>query len=298
MTRSRLPAEQKSWIGLTPYGFITPAYLLFFAFMLGPAIFAIVISFFRWGGMRPPEFIGLANYERIFRDEVFWVSVRNTVLYSATSIFIVVPLALLLAVALNSPSLRFKMLWRAVYFAPIVTSTVAVSQSFLMLFSREFGLVNLTLARVGIGPIDWLGSRSLARIPVIIVIIWRWTGLTSIYFLAGLQGIPAELYDAAQVDGAGRIRRFWNITLPQLRPMSLFVSVIVLIGSLQIFDEPQILTGGGPSNATRSVVQYLYLRGIEQFRFGYAATIGFILFVSIFLLSLVQMGAFRGRTRE
>lgn len=266
--------------------------------MLGPAVFAIIISFFRWGGLRPPEFIGLANYERILGDEVFWISVRNTAIYSATSIFIVVPLALFLAVALNSPSLRFRNMWRAIYFAPIVTSTVAISQSFLMLFSREFGLINLTLARFGIASIDWLGSRTLAIIPVIVVIIWRWTGLTSIYFLAGLQGIPVELYDAAHVDGAGRFRSFWSITLPQLRPMSLFVSVIVLIGSLQIFDEPQVLTGGGPSNATRSVVQYLYLRGITQFRLGYGATIGFILFISIFVLSLVQMGAFRGKTRD
>ncbi len=281
---------------LTPYTFIAPAYGLFFAFMLGPALFAIAISFFRWGGLRPPEFIGIANYQRIIADDVFWISVRNTITYSASSLFVVMPLALLLAIALNSPTLRMKTFWRAVYFAPIVTSTVAISQTFLMLFSREFGLINITLMRMGVEPLDWLGSRALARIPVIIVIIWRWTGLTSIYFLAGLQGIPADLYDAAQVDGANRLLQFWHITLPQLRPMTLFVSVIVLIGSLQVFDEPQILTGGGPANATRSVVQYLYLRGIEQFRFGYAATIGFILFVSIFLLSMVQMGVFQKKT--
>jgi ABC-type sugar transport system permease subunit len=185
------------------------------------------------------------------------------------------------------------MFWRAVYFAPIVASTVAISQTFLMVFNRDFGFVNAMLQQLGFGAVNWLGAGDLALIPVIVVIIWRWTGLTSVYFLAGLQGISQELYDAAEVDGASALQCFRHITLSQLRPITLFVSVIVLIGSMQIFDEPQVLTGGGPANATRSVVQYLYLRGFEQFRFGYAATIGFVLFASIFVLSLVQMGHFR-----
>jgi ABC-type sugar transport system permease subunit len=154
-----------------------------------------------------------------------------------------------------------------------------------MLFNTDFGLIN---RMVGI-PIDWLGSRSLALVPVIVVVIWRWLGLTSIYFLAGLQGVDRELYDAARVDGAGMLQRFFSVTLPQLRPMTFFVSMIILIGSMQIFDEPQILTGGGPSNATRSVVQYLYLRGFTQFRFGYASAIGLVLFVAIASFSAVQM---------
>jgi multiple sugar transport system permease protein len=216
---------------------------------------------------------------------VFWLSVRNTLLYSAVSLFIVVPLSLLLALALDSPRLRGRLAVRAIYFAPIVTSTVAISQTFLMLFNTDFGLIN---RMVGI-PIDWLGSRSLALVPVIVVVIWRWLGLTSIYFLAGLQGVDRELYDAARVDGAGMLQRFFSVTLPQLRPMTFFVSMIILIGSMQIFDEPQILTGGGPSNATRSVVQYLYLRGFTQFRFGYASAIGLVLFVAIASFSAVQM---------
>lgn len=280
---------------IIPYGFITPAYVIFLVFMLGPMLFSIGLSFFGWNGLRPPEFRGVENYQRIFTDDVFWISVRNTVIYSGVSLLVVIPLALFLAIGLNSPDLRFKMFWRAAYFAPIVTSTVAISQTFLMLFNRDFGLINVTLSSLGFTTVDWLGNRSLALVPVIVVLIWRWTGLTSVYFLAGLQGIPTELYDAAEVDGASRFQRFWHITLSQLRPMTLFVSVIVLIGSMQIFDEPQVLTGGGPANATRSVVQYLYLRGFEQFRFGYASTVGFILFSSIFVLSLVQMGFFRNK---
>jgi ABC-type sugar transport system permease subunit len=277
----------------TAYAFIAPAYVIFAVFMVGPMLFSIAVSFFSWNGLRPPELRGIENYRSVFTDGVFWTTVRNTLLYSASSLFVVVPLALLLALSLNSTHLRLRMFWRAVYFAPVVASTVAVSQSFLMMFNRDFGLINIALSQLGITAVDWLGSRSLAVIPVIVVIIWRWTGLTSIYFLAGLQGIPLELYDAAEVDGAGLLQRFRHVTLSQLRPITIFVAVIVLIGSMQIFDEPQILTGGGPANATRSIVQYLYLRGFVQFRFGYASTIGFILFLSILTFSMVQMGFFR-----
>ncbi|HBO36993.1 MAG TPA: sugar ABC transporter permease [Sphaerochaeta sp.] len=269
----------------TPYFFILPSYVVFLVFMFGPMVFSLVVSFFNWTGIKNPQFTGLENLKGIFTDSVFWLSVRNTLLYSAVSLFIVVPLSLLLALALDSPQLRGRLVVRAIYFAPIVTSTVAISQTFLMLFNTEFGLIN---RMIGIR-IDWLGSRSLALVPVIVVVIWRWLGLTSIYFLAGLQGIDRQLYDAARVDGAGTLQRFFSVTLPQLRPMTFFVSMIILIGSLQIFDEPQILTGGGPSNATRSVVQYLYLRGFTQFRFGYASAIGLVLFVAIASFSAVQM---------
>lgn len=269
----------------TPYFFILPAYVVFLVFMFGPMVFSLVVSFFNWTGIKSPKFTGMENLKGVFTDPVFWLSVRNTLLYSAVSLFIVVPLSLLLALALDSPRLRGRLAVRAIYFAPIVTSTVAISQTFLMLFNTDFGLIN---RMVGI-PIDWLGSLSLALVPVIVVVIWRWLGLTSIYFLAGLQGVDRELYDAARVDGAGMLQRFFSVTLPQLRPMTFFVSMIILIGSMQIFDEPQILTGGGPSNATRSVVQYLYLRGFTQFRFGYASAIGLVLFVAIASFSAVQM---------
>jgi len=268
----------------TPYTFILPAYAVFLVFMFGPMVFSLIVSFFSWTGIQKPRFNGLDNLKGVFSDPVFWLSVRNTLVYSAVSLFVVVPLALLLALALDSPSLWGRMVVRALYFAPIVTSTVAISQTFLMLFNTNFGLINRML---GV-PIDWLGSRSLALIPVIVVVVWRWLGLTSIYFLAGLQGINRELYDAAKVDGATTLQSFLSITLPQLRPITFFVSMIILIGSMQIFDEPQILTGGGPSNATRSVVQYLYLRGFTQFRFGYASAIGMVLFLVIATFSALQ----------
>ena len=283
--------------GSAPYGFIAPAYLVFLVFMLGPMLFSVLLGAFSWNGLSGMEYRGAGNYHALIADEVFRLALRNTLVYSAVSLFLVVPLALFLALALNSPSLRFRVFWRGVYFAPIVASSVAISQTFIMLFNRDFGYINTVLTRMGAAPVNWLGSGRIALIPVCILIVWRWTGLTSVYFLAGLQGIDPVLYDAARVDGASTVQCFRRITLPQLRPMTLFVSVIVLIGSLQIFDEPHILTGGGPANATLSVVQYLYQRGFEQFRFGYASAIGFILFVSIFVLSLVQMEFFRRSSR-
>ena len=283
--------------GSAPYGFIAPAYLVFLVFMLGPMLFSLTLGAFSWNGLSGMEYRGAGNYRALMADEVFRLALRNSLVYSAVSLFLVVPLALFLALALNSPRLRFRVFWRGVYFAPIVASSVAISQTFIMLFNRDFGYINTVLTRMGVAPVNWLGSGRIALIPVCILIVWRWTGLTSVYFLAGLQGIDPVLYDAARVDGASTVQCFRRITLPLLRPMTLFVSVIVLIGSLQIFDEPHILTGGGPANATLSVVQYLYQRGFEQFRFGYASAIGFILFVSIFVLSLVQMEFFRRSSR-
>jgi len=301
MTRSELPQgamqarprPRRPRVDATPYVFISPFYILFTLFFLGPTIFAFVLSFFNWSATTDPRYLGIRNYERVWSDPIFWQAVENTLVYAGASLFIVCPLALLVALALNSELLWFKPLWRAVYFAPIVTSSVAVTLSFVMLYNRDFGLINSTLVAFGLDPVNWLGDRNVVRFAVIGVVIWRWTGLTSIYFLAGLQSIPKELYEAAQLDGADALRQFWYVTLPQLRPVILFVSIIVMIGSMQIFDEPQILTAGGPANESLSVVQYLYTRGINQVRFGYASTIGVTLFAAIFVLSLIQLRAGR-----
>lgn len=281
-----------------PYLFVSPFYLLFFVFFLGPTLFAAYLGFTRWSAIGTPEFHGIQNYTRLLGDAVFWRAVGNTVIYAAASLFIVVPLALLLALALNSDRLWFKSLWRASYFAPLATSTVAVSLTFLLLYNREFGLLNGMLAVFGWGPVDWLGDRGIVKFSIVGVIVWKWTGLTSIYFLAGLQSVRQDLLEAAVVDGANAWQRFRHVTIPQLRPVIAFVSVIVTIGSLQIFDEPQILTQGGPANASISVVQYLFDRGIGDLRFGYAAAIGSVLFIMMFVLSIVQLRIFRSSVEE
>lgn len=284
-----------SQVKIAPYIFISPFFILFALFFLFPTLFALVLGFFNWRGLGQPEWFELRNYERLFRDQIFWQSVQNTIFYSGFSLFIIVPLALIQAMALNAKALRFKTLWRILYFAPIVTSTVAVAIVFRMLYNREFGIINNMLISIGAAPVNWLGDPAWVKIAVMGVVVWRWTGLLAVYFLAGLQSIPEELHEAAAIDGANVFQRFFYVTLPSLRPVILFVSVIVLIGSMQIFDDPQVLFGGGgPANSGLSIVQYLYTRGVNDLLFGYASAVGLFLFVVIFVLSLVQFRVFRG----
>lgn len=281
-----------------PYVFILPFYILFAVFFLFPTGYALGLSLYRWRALSEPVYFGTRNFVRLYQDRVFWQAVRNTVFYASASLFIVAPLALLEAVALNSKKLRFRTFWRVIYFAPIVTSTVAISLVFRLLYNHEYGLINGVLKTLGLEPVDWLRNRDMAKFAVMGVVLWRWTGYLAIYFLAGLQSISEELMEAAAIDGANAIQRFFHITLPMLRPVILFVSIIVLIGSIQIFDDPQILTLGGPANASLSVVQYLYTRGIQRLEYGYASSVGAFLFVVIFTLSLLQFWLFRGFRRD
>lgn len=281
-----------------PYFFISPFYILFAIFFLFPTLFALVLGFFRWGALGTPQYFQLRNYEFMFRDPLFIKAFTNTLFYAGTSLFVVIPLALLEAIALNSKRLRFKYLWRTLYFAPIVTSAVAISLVFRLLYNTDYGFINQLILLLGGMPVRWMESQELTKIAVMGVVTWRWTGLLAIYFLAGLQSIPEELYEAAAIDGATGIQRFIYVTLPLLRPVTLFVAIIVLIGSFQIFDDPQILFGGttpgGPGNSAISLVQYLYGQGMQQQLFGYASAVGVFLFAIIFVLSLVQLRVFRG----
>ncbi|MCY4017805.1 MAG: sugar ABC transporter permease [Chloroflexi bacterium] len=283
---------------LAPYAFISPFYVLFGFFFLAPSLIALVLSLFRWDGINDPRFVLARNYGRLLSDKVFAQAATNTAIYAIASLLIVLPLALVLAVLLNAKSLRFSNVWRAMYFTPVVTSTVAITLVFQILYNQDTGLLNAPLIYLGLEPIYWLGDRSWIKVAIIILIVWRSTGLLSIYFLAGLQSIPEELYEAASIDGASVLQKFFRITIPMLRPIILFVSIIVLLSSIQIFDEIHILTHGtgGPANASMSVVQYLYERGYSRLRLGFASAVGTVLFATVFILSLLQLqwyGVFR-----
>jgi len=283
---------------LAPYAFISPFYVLFGFFFLAPSLIALVLSLFRWDGINDPRFVLARNYGRLLSDKVFAQAATNTAIYAIASLLIVLPLALVLAVLLNAKSLRFSNVWRAMYFTPVVTSTVAITLVFQILYNQDTGLLNAPLIYLGLEPIYWLGDRSWIKVAIIILIVWRSTGLLSIYFLAGLQSIPEELYEAASIDGASVLQKFFRITIPMLRPIILFVSIIVLLSSIQIFDEIHILTNGtgGPANASMSVVQYLYERGYTRLRLGFASAVGTVLFATVFILSLLQLqwyGVFR-----
>jgi len=235
------------------------------------------------------EWAGFSNYSRIFTDKSFLNATINTLWYAAASLFIVCPLALILAMALNSRGVVARDMFRTAYFIPIVLSPVIIAIMFTIIFDKQYGLLNAILrGALGFKPIAWLETPGWAKVAIIIVIVWRWFGYIMIFFLAGLQNIPRDLYDAAKVDGANGRQRFVNITLPMLRPVTAFVSVIVLIGAAQIFEEPYILTRGGPGESTLSVANFIYREGLEKLDMGYAAAAGVVLFVVVFLLTQLQ----------
>jgi ABC-type sugar transport system permease subunit len=277
---------------LAPYLFISPFYVLFVIFFLGPVLFALYLAFHNWNGIDELTYVGAGNFTELLTDPIFLKSLSNTAFYAATALFVVSPLSILIAVALNAGLVRAKGVFRAIYFTPIVTSSIAVAIVFIVLYSQRAGLLNSILGVVGIEPINWLGSKQWSKIAVLGLITWRWAGFNSIYFLAGLQTIPQTLYEAAVVDGANRWQIFWSITIPMLRPVILFVAVIVLIGSAQTFEEPYMLTNGGPVNSSLSLANYLYRVGMEYLRLGYASAIGFSMFAIIFVFSWVQMRSF------
>ena len=285
---------------LSPYLFISPFFVLFTAFLAYPIAQAFWISLHEWTGIGEMEWVGWGNYGDVLRDESFHNAAVNTTWYAAASLLLICPLALLLALALNSRRVRASDLLRTGYFIPVVLSPVVIALMFTLIFDQEFGLMNAGLrGLLGIRPINWLGTPEWARLVIIVILVWRWTGYIMIYFLAGLQNIPRELYEAAQLDGAGPWRLFWNITLPLLRPVTAFVAVVVLIGASQVFEEPYILTNGGPGEATLSIANYVQREGFERLNFGFAATASFILFVLVFLVTQAQIRYFGiGREHE
>ncbi len=284
---------QKKQRRLAPYLFISPFYILFVVFFLGPVLFALYLSFTTWNGIDPIRFVGFHNFGEEFTDAIFLKALRNTAFYCGASLFVVTPMSLLLAVALNAKLVRWKDVFRTIYFTPVVTSSVAIAIVFLLLYNTRSGVINSLLGRLGIAPINWLGSQQWSKIAVQGLGAWRWCGFNSVYFLAGLQTIPQTLYEAAMVDGANRWQTFRHITLPMLRPVTLFVAVMALIGTAQTFEEPYMLTRGGPVDSSLSLANYLYRVGPQYLRLGYAASQGFTLFALIFLFSWLQLRSFR-----
>ncbi|MDT0268567.1 sugar ABC transporter permease [Streptomyces sp. DSM 44915] len=270
---------------LAPYVFISPFYLLYVLFLLVPILVGVYLSCTEWAGLGTPRWVGLRNYRDLLTDNSFWTSVGNTAFYVAFTLAVVVPAALFIAQALNSRGLRGRDVFRLAYFMPVVISPIVITLVFGLFFDNEFGLINGTLqALFGFGGIDWLGDPAWARITVVILVLWRWTGYLTIFFLAGLQNVPRELHEAAAIDGAGPIRRFFDVTLPSLRPVTAFVAVTVLVSTAQIFDEPFLLTQGGPGESTLSVAMFIYRAGFQRQQLGYAAAAGVLLFLVVFAL--------------
>lgn len=298
-------AYRKRWGGgrrsaAAPYLFILPFFAIYAAFLLYPTLSALWLSFHEAVALDTPTFTGLDNYVRLVQDERYLHALRNTTVYALASVFILSPLALVVAVAIRSflvPSANLKSFYRIALFVPFVTSLVVIALMFSLVFNKDFGLLNSFFDSIGLPKLNWLRSERLAMVSIILVGIWTYLGINSLYFLAGLQNIPEELNEAAAIDGAGRWKRFRYITLPLLRPTILFVVIQATIFSYQLFELPFLLTRGGPSDATLFLSIYLYEVGFSQFDRGYAAAIGYSMALISVGLALIQLYLFRRFSR-
>lgn len=279
---------------LTPYLFVSPAMLLLVTFGIFPILVAAVISttnmnisaFASWSNV---DFVGLDNYAELFGDKDFWQALGNTFLFAIVGVPAIVLLSLATALLLNRSQSGFFKALRSFYFIPAITAIVAVSLVWGYLYNTQFGLFNYVLSIVGIDPVQWLSDPWLAKFSVGLVAVWRGTGLNIIIFLAALQGVPKEYLEAASIDGAGEWRKTFSITVPLLRFAIFFVSVTTTIAWLQFFDEPFVLTDGGPLGATTSVSIFLYKEGFRLNQFGYASAGSVVLFVIIAIITLIQL---------
>lgn len=276
-----------------PYLFLTPMIILFSVFMIYPVIKSLILSFqdFTDGQY---IFCGIQNYVTMFKDPIFWKSLKNTFIYLAVQVPVMVVLSLVLGVMVEQAFLKFRSGFRMSIFLPSVTALVAYAIVFKLLFNTDFGLVNHALRAIGFTGVDWLNTVWGARMAIIIGITWRWTGYNTIIMIAGLKNIPLELYESADIDGANAFQKFFYITIPMVKSIILFVSITSTIGTLQLFDESFILTGGGPDNATITIGHYLYNTGFSYYKFGYAAAISYALVVIIGILSIIQFRMSKG----
>ncbi|MER6942911.1 sugar ABC transporter permease [Nonomuraea sp. NPDC000554] len=283
-TRAR---DRRQGMRLAPYLFVLPAIALFAIFKLYPIAWSFWLSLFRTDGALQ-TFAGAANYQRLAADPLFWKSLQNTGIILLVQVPIMLALAIGLAVALNSSLLRFKGFIRLGFFMPMITGLVAYGLLFAVLLSPQSGLVNWVIGLFGVPAIPWLTDALWARISIGLALTWHYTGYNAVIFLSRLQSLPKDHYDAASVDGAGAWSRFRHVTLPGLRPVILLTVVMSTIGTLQLFDEPYVMTNGGPDNSTMTVGVYLYNNGFRFLDFGYASAIAYALAVIIGILGVIQ----------
>lgn len=271
------------------YLFISPVVVLFVTFIAGPLLATIAFSFVKWDLLTEPSFAGFDNYARLATDPVIGQVLANTFIFAFASVVSHVGIGLLLAVAVNRQINRIVQYWiRTALFFPFLISWAAVSLIWKYALDPNFGFINHYLQQLGLTPPEWLVDPNWALTALIGVDWWHTIGYTFVILLAGLQTVPRELHEAAMVDGAGAVRRFWSITIPAMSPTLFFTMIITFIGAFQIFDPMYIMTNGGPGDATRSIVQYLYEQAFQAFDVGYGAVVAILVFLVIVVVTLIQ----------
>ena len=272
------------------YIFTIPAIALLVAFLVVPMVCTVYYSVFKYQVMRPNDitFIGLANYQKLFKDPEFWKALRNTFYFT----IIVVPVQCVLALALAllvSKRFRGVSIFRTMYFSPQLTSMVVISVLWTVLYNSNpnTGLINSILVSFGLQPINFLTNAKTAMNAIIFMSAWQGAGYQMMIFLAGLQGIPTEQYEASAVDGANKWQQFWNITIPNLKGTIKYVIMITMIQAMKLFTQPYVMTQGGPKNATKTMVYYIYTQGFQKGNFGYACSVAAVFFVIVVAMSLI-----------
>ncbi len=285
--RARRTREYREWMLFVLL--LGPNLLLFSIFTYWPLAYNFYLSFVRWNFLRPTKpFVGLDNYLRTFSDTQFWTIVLNTFTFTVCSVGLTLLLGLGVALLINQP-LRYRNVARAVVFSPVIMSGAVVAVVWSYIFDPRYGLMNELLKLIGQRSPDWLSDPFWAMPAVIIVYVWKNMGYAVVIYLAGLQGIPRELYDAARVDGAGPWDRFWNVTLPGLSPVAFFLSVTSILACFQSFDIIKVLTNGGPANATNVLIFHLYELGFVKYDAGEAGVVAMVLFGIMLVLTIIQL---------
>lgn len=284
------------------YTFISPFYILWLIFGLGPFLFSLYLIFAKWGGLGPIEFVGLKNFEYLFKPgggEVFWKSIGNGIILFFMYVPIMTFLAIVLAVILNSRRVRGFRFFRTLIFAPYVTSMIAAGFTFRLILEQDGGLFNIILNSFGLPGIPWLEHEWWVRVSLCLLVIWGWLGYNMVLMLSGLQTIPRELTEAAQIDGASPVQAFFLITIPLLRPVILFSVILSTMGTFALFNEVYTLTAtpGGPLRANLTPFLHIYNTAFQDFRYGRASAMSYIYAILIFALSLLQLRYF-GRQED
>jgi multiple sugar transport system permease protein len=273
---------------LTPAFFITPFQIVVVLFRLGPVVAGFFISLTEWNIVGAPKFIGAGNYVRLYHDPVFRTALLNTLYFVALSVPLLIAAGLGLALLYNQPA-KTAVVGRVVTFAPYVMMPTVIGLLWKWIYDTQFGLLNHYLVIIHLPAVPWLTDVNFAMPSVVMATLWWNLGYTMVIFLAGLQDIPEELYEAARIDGASRWRCFVHVTLPMLKPTTFFVVIITLINSFQVFDQVFVMTNGGPLRHTLTLVQYLYEAGFQQYQLGYASAIAYVLFIMLLALVMLQV---------
>ena len=273
--------------GYLPYLMVSPYLLHLMVFAAFPVVFSIVLTFFNWNIISPMEWNGLGNWKHVISDRLFWKSIYNTLKFLAVHIPLQIIIALALAEVLNQ-KIRLRSFFRAAFFMPVVISGVVVTIMWQQLLGYENGIINQLLVSVGLGKVGWLTDPDVAMISIALMATWKNVGLYVILFLVGLQTVPKQYYEAADLEGASHWQKFTRITIPMINPTIFMVMVLSTLGGFSLFIEPYIMTGGGPMNSTLSAVLYIYKEAFEYYHMGYSATLGLFFALMIVLVVIIQ----------